>query len=98
MPKLLRIFFTGMMISFLGTLPLGTLNISAMQIAVSDGIPPALWFVFGALLVEICYVRVSLVAMDWVFRHKKFFKWLEWITVVIIVALAASSFYAATQP
>ncbi len=96
--KLARIFFTGLMISFLGTLPLGTLNISAMQISVSDGISPALWFVLGALLVEIFYVRVSLVAINWVFRHKKLFKWLEWITVVIIVALAVSSFYAATQP
>ena len=96
--KLTRIFFTGLFISFLGTLPLGTLNISAMQIAVSDGVSPAMFFVIGALLVEIIYVRVSLVAMDWVFRHERFFKALEWITVLIIVALAISSFYAASQP
>ena len=63
MPKLLRIFITGLFISFLGTLPLGTLNIAAMQIAVSDGIWPALNFAIGVLLVEIIYVRISLVAM-----------------------------------
>ncbi|MBA4167258.1 MAG: LysE family transporter [Chitinophagaceae bacterium] len=96
--KLIRIFFTGLIISFLGTLPLGTLNISAMQIAVSDGVSPALYFVLGALLVEIFYVRVSLVAMDWVFKHDTLFRWLEGITVLIIAALAVSSFYAATQP
>lgn len=96
--KFLRIFFTGLSISFLGTLPLGTLNITAMQIAVSDGVEPALWFVTGALIVEVVYVRVSLVAMDWVFKHDRLFKWLEWITVLIIVALAISNLYASTQP
>lgn len=94
----LRIFITGLTISFLGTLPLGTLNIAAMQIAISDGIRPALYFVVGALLVEVVYVRVSLVAMNWVFRHKKLFRWLEWISIVIILALAVSSFVAAADP
>ena len=96
--KLLRIFITGLFISFLGTLPLGTLNISAMQISVSDGVRPAIYFVLGALLVEIAYVRVSLVAMNWVLKHKRLFRWLEWVTVIIIVALAVSSFVAATDP
>jgi threonine/homoserine/homoserine lactone efflux protein len=94
----LRIFFTGMGISFLGTLPLGTLNVAAMQISVSDGIRPALYFSLGALLVEIIYVRISLVAMDWVQRQQRLFRWLEWFTVLIIAALAISSFIAAGNP
>lgn len=96
--KLLRIFVTGMFISFLGTLPLGTLNVAAMQISVSDGIHPALYFSLGALLVEIIYVRISLVAMDWVQKQKKLFRRLEWFTVLIIVALAVSNFIAAASP
>ena len=94
----LRIFLTGMGISFLGTLPLGTLNVAAMQISASDGIRPALYFSLGALLVEIIYVRISLVAMDWVQKRQKLFRWLEWFTVLIIAALAVSSFIAATSP
>jgi threonine/homoserine/homoserine lactone efflux protein len=94
----LRIFFTGMGISFLGTLPLGTLNVAAMQISVSDGIRPALYFSLGALLVEIIYVRISLVAMDWVQKQQRLFRWLEWFTVLIIAALAISSFIAAGNP
>jgi threonine/homoserine/homoserine lactone efflux protein len=85
-------------ISFLGTLPLGTLNVAAMQISVSDGIRPALYFSLGALLVEIIYVRISLVAMDWVQKRQKLFRWLEWFTVLIIAALAVSNFIAATSP
>ncbi|WP_107685526.1 LysE family translocator [Niastella koreensis] len=87
-----------MFISFLGTLPLGTLNVAAMQISVSDGIQPALLFSVGALLVEIIYVRISLVAMDWVQKQERLFRWLQWFTVLIIVALAVTNFMAAASP
>jgi threonine/homoserine/homoserine lactone efflux protein len=87
-----------MFISFLGTLPLGTLNVAAMQISVSDGIRPAMYFSLGALLVEIIYVRISLVAMDWVQKQERIFRMLEWFTVLIIVALAISNFVAADSP
>src|SRR3954466_329663 len=93
-----RIFWTGMLVSFLGTLPLGTLNVAAMQISATDGIHPAILFALGSLLVEAIYVRVSLVAMDWVRKQKKLFKILEWVTLVIVVALAVSSFYSAMHP
>ena len=86
-----------MFISFLGTLPLGTLNVAAMQISVSDGIRAALNFSIGALLVEIIYVRISLVGMDWVSKQKRLFRRLQWFTVLIIAALAVSNFYAAAS-
>lgn len=88
----------GFIISFLGSLPLGTLNIAAMQIGITDGISPALWFSAGSLTAEILYVRLSLVAMDWVRKQEKLLKALEWVTVVIVLALAASSFWAAAHP
>ncbi len=98
MHHLLKIFLTGMLVSFLGSLPLGTLNIAAMQISVTDGVRPAILFSLGSLLVEIIYVRISLVAMDWVRRQEKLFIILEWVTLIIVAALAVSSFYAAMNP
>lgn len=98
MPPVVKILFWGFIISFLGSLPLGTLNVAAMQIGITDGISPALWFSAGSLTAEIIYVRLSLVAMDWVRRQEKLLKALEWITVIIVLALAASSFWAAIHP
>ena len=98
MRHLWKIFFTGMLVSFLGSLPLGTLNVAAMQISVTDGIKAAMLFSFGSLVAEIVYVRLSLVAMDWVRKQEKIFKILEWVTLAIVVALAISSFYAALHP
>lgn len=98
MHPLLKIFFTGMLVSFLGSLPLGTLNIAAMQISVTEGVAAAMYFSVGSLIVEIIYVRISLVAMDWIRKQEKLLKALEWITLLIVLALAASSFYAALHP
>ncbi|TMI75529.1 MAG: lysine transporter LysE [Bacteroidetes bacterium] len=98
MRHLWKIFFTGMLVSFLGSLPLGTLNVAAMQISVSDGIIAAMLFSAGSLTAEIVYVRLSLVAMDWVRKQQKILKILEWLTLVIVLALAVSSFYAALHP
>jgi threonine/homoserine/homoserine lactone efflux protein len=95
--KLLRVFFWGMMVSFLGSLPLGTLNVAAMQISVQEGIRDAIYFSLGSLLTEMIYVRISLVGINWVRKQKALFKWLEWITLGIVVALAVGSFIAATK-
>ena len=94
----LKIILWGFLISFIGTLPLGTLNIAAMQISISDGVSPAIWFAGGALTAEMVYVRISLVAMDWVRKREKLLKALEWLTLLIVTALAASSFWAAFHP
>ncbi len=87
-----------MLISFLGSLPLGTLNIAAMQISIADSVETALLFSAGSLLAEIIYVRISLVAMDWIRKQEKILRILEWVTLLIVVALAAASFYAALHP
>lgn len=98
MPPLFKIFLTGMLVSFLGSLPLGTLNIAAMQISISNGVVAAMLFSVGSLIAEIIYVRISLVAMDWVRKQEKILKALEWVTFLIVATLAAFSFYAALHP
>ena len=85
------------MISFLGSLPLGTLNIAAMQIGIQESIKNAMYFSSGSLLVEMIYVRISLVGIDWVRKQDKLMKAMEWLTLAIIIALAAGSFIAAAK-
>jgi threonine/homoserine/homoserine lactone efflux protein len=94
----IKVFFAGMLVSFIGSLPLGTLNIAAMQISISDGVTAAMFFSLGSLTAEIIYVRMSLVAMDWVRKQDRILKMLDWLTFVVVGLLAVSNFYAATQP
>ncbi|MBP6430988.1 MAG: LysE family transporter [Ferruginibacter sp.] len=97
MKKLLKIFAWGLMISFLGSLPLGTLNVAAMQIGIQESIVDALYFSLGSLLVEMVYVRISLVGIDWIRKQEKLMKIMEWLTLAIIIALAVGSFMAASK-
>jgi len=95
---LIKVFFWGLLVSFLGSLPLGTLNVAAMQISVQENIHNAILFSLGSLTVEMIYVRISLVGINWVRRQKKLFRYMEWITVAIVLALAIGSFAAAMKP
>ena len=97
MPKFIRVFLWGLMISFLGSLPLGTLNVAAMQIGIQESIRNAIYFSFGSLLVEMVYVRLSLIGIDWVRKQEKLMKIMEWATFGIILALAVGSFVAASK-
>ncbi|MEO5893930.1 MAG: LysE family transporter [Ferruginibacter sp.] len=97
MQKIINVFLWGLGISFLGSLPLGTLNIAAMQIGIQESIKDALWFSFGSLFVEMIYVRISLVGIDWVRKQQRLMKAMEWITLAIITALAIGSFIAASK-
>lgn len=86
------------MISFLGTLPLGTLNLTALQISLQDGMNNGLLFATGVFIVEMLYVRISLVGMDWINQRQQLLTWLQWITVMMILALAGGSFWSAFHP
>lgn len=68
-----------------------------MQVSISEGYTEAIWFAMGVLLVEMVYVRISLVAMDKIRKQERIMKILEWITLFVIVALAVSSFIAASK-
>ena len=85
----------GLVISFLGSLPLGTLNVAAMQIGIYEGVSNALYFSFGSLLVEMLYVRISLIGINWLQKQQRLMKIMQWVTFGIIVLLAFGSFYAA---
>ena len=97
MNQILKIFLVGTLISFLGSLPLGTMNVAATHIAVQDGQFAALIFSAGAVLIEIAYVRIALVAMNWITRQYKLFRLFEWLTVLLLFGLAAGSFLAAIR-
>lgn len=92
-----KAFFWGLLISFLGTLPLSALNVSAMQISSQEGIAMAMYFSLGTLVTEMIYVRISLHGVSRILKKQKLVKSMEWITVGLLLIFAAGSFYSAIQ-
>ena len=52
-------FTIGLLVSFLGTLPLGVLNITVMRVSLLQGLRPALQFALACALVELVYSYIS---------------------------------------
>jgi len=97
MIRYLKIFFWGMFISFLGSLPLGTMNVTATNVAVKDGTGSGLLFTLGALTTETICLCITLFAMEWVRKQQRIFRVFEWLTAILIFILAFASFVAAYQ-
>jgi len=95
MQKLLRVSFWGMLVSFLGSLPIGTMNVTVTQLSVSDGIKAGFLFATGSMIVEVIIVRMTLVTMKWLVRQHRLFHLLEYVTTSVILFLAFASFVAA---
>ncbi len=93
--QLLKAACAGLAISFLGSLPLGTMNIAATHISIEQGRTAGLLYALGSMLVEIIIVRIALVAMGWLAQRHKIFQFLELFTVSLILILSAASFIAA---
>ncbi|HRI20907.1 MAG TPA: LysE family transporter [Panacibacter sp.] len=91
------IFFTGWLVSFLGQLPLGTMSITATQIAVQENFRNAWKYAFGVAIVEMVYLRLTLSGVDWIMQHQLFFKILGWLTVLVFLILGAVSFITAQK-
>ena len=94
---LIKIFSWGLLISFLGSLPLGPLNLITTYVSVSKGTGAGFTFAAGCILSELIFVRLAVISTEWISKRQQLFKALEWITIVIILTLAVFSFIAARR-
>ncbi|MEO7769132.1 MAG: LysE family transporter [Ferruginibacter sp.] len=95
MKNLLRILWWGMLISFLGSLPLGTMNIAATHISIEKGPMAGFVYALGSMLAEVMVVRFVLPGIGWLTKREKIFRILEFFTTGLLLVLAIGSFIAA---
>ena len=97
MPDLLRVFFLGILVSFLGQLPLGNVNIAATQLNVQESQKNAWKFAAGLVVIEVIYLRLALTGINWIISNKMLFIILGWTTVALFMILGIASFIAARK-
>lgn len=97
MHPIISTILSGIFVSMAGSLPLGNLNITAMHIASKEPLKQALKFSLGVVLIEMLYLRITLYAINFVTNNKLIFNNLQWLTVVLLIALALGSFYGASK-
>ncbi len=89
-------FFLGLFLSFLGQLPLGTISVTATQIAIQENFRNGWKYSVGVALVEMVYLRIVLSGMAWVINHHNLFSVFNWITVLFFLVLGVLSFITAS--
>jgi threonine/homoserine/homoserine lactone efflux protein len=94
---MIQVFLSALLISFLGQLPFGNMNLTATQLAVQEGYKNAWKYALGIVLIEIIYLRLALTAMDWIVEHKLVFNIMGWLTVVVFLALGIFSLIMARR-
>jgi threonine/homoserine/homoserine lactone efflux protein len=83
----LIVFWSGCLLSFLGQLPLGTMSITATQIAVQESVSVAWKYALGVTLVEMVYLRIVLAGMNLLMRYEIIFSIMSWLTAVVFLIL-----------
>jgi hypothetical protein len=90
-----RLFFAAWLISFTGSLPVGTLNASIADLTINMGPGAAFQFGMGAILVEVALVRIALVTVRRLAGLTYLFRFFRVFSCAIVLLLAVLSLYAA---
>ena len=87
----------GMLISISGSLPLGNLNVAAMQIAARERLYNAILFAAGVVLIEMVYLGITLNIIGRINIQGHVLFIFRAISVVLLLIMAAGSFMALLQ-
>jgi threonine/homoserine/homoserine lactone efflux protein len=83
---------SGFLISFLGGLPLGNLNVTAVRITLADGVGKAYQFSLGVVLTEMLYMFFCLQGVAQAHQYAAVFSALRWLMVVLLFIMATACF------
>jgi threonine/homoserine/homoserine lactone efflux protein len=83
--KGLKLFMSGFAISFLGSMPPGTLNMTTLHLAAFNSISAALWFAFGAIIIEMFYAAFAVTLLHRINIPDKWKKGTLWIFAIGLI-------------
>ena len=92
-----KLFSWTLCVSFLGSLPLGTLNVSITHLFLHKGIAATLLFSAGAIGVELLLVRVAIEGMERLEKWKRFHRMFQWAALIMLVCFAVFSIVSALK-
>ena len=86
--KNLKNIAVGFLVSFLGSIPLGYLNVIGFDIYNSEGIRSTILFLLGVICIECCVIYLTLIFADKLFKKEKLLKFIEGFSVLFMFVLA----------
>lgn len=92
--KLLKSFSGGLLVSFIGSVPMGYLNLLAYEMLRTQGFAAMSFFVTGIVTVEFVIILATLHAAQWLLSRPKLVFGMELFTIAFLLFLSVASFFA----
>ncbi len=83
-----RAFLLGFVISLLGSLPLGYLNVIGLQILVERGHLAIVSFILGIIAVEVFVLKIVSFGAKWLVKQKKLLLAIDLFTILFFLSIA----------
>lgn len=86
--KALQNIAVGFAVSFLGSIPLGYLNVVGYQVYAKSGMRELLLFLLGVIFVEAMVIYLTVIFTQQILKKQKLIKIIELFSIVFMLALA----------
>ncbi|WP_309640231.1 hypothetical protein [Flavobacterium sp.] len=96
--KTIKNIAVGFLVSFLGSIPLGYLNVIGFHLYQYSGIGSVIPFLLGVITIEAVVIFGTLVFADKLMRNKKLLKYIEAFSVIFMFVLAFTFYSGAQHP
>lgn len=93
----LKNIFVGFLVSFLGSIPLGYLNIVGFQIFKKSGINETIFYLLGVICIEFFVIYFTLLFANKLITNKKLIKFIEAFSILFMFLLAYIFYSSATN-
>jgi threonine/homoserine/homoserine lactone efflux protein len=95
---IVQVFLVGLVLSFIGSIPPGTLNLAVLQLGMEHKIKAALRFALAVSIIEYPYAWIAVVFEDWVTASPIIVDNFQLITAIVMTVIGAFSVWSARKP
>lgn len=91
--KILKNIFVGFLVSFVGSIPLGYLNIIGFEVYSKSGIQSLVLYLLGVISIEAIVIYTTLLFANRLMANKKLIKFIEVFSILFMLLLACSFYF-----
>lgn len=95
---IIQVFLIGAVLSFIGSIPPGTLNLAVLQLGMEHKVKTALRFALAVSIIEYPYAWIAVVFEDWVTASPWIVDNFQLITAIVMTVIGAFSIWSARKP
>ncbi len=95
---IIQVFIIGTIISFIGSIPPGTLNLAVLQLGMEHKIKAAIRFALAVSIIEYPYAWIAVVFEGWITSSPVIVDNFQLITAIVMLVIGAFSVWSARKP